>query len=365
MNDPPGRVPSSTDPGRIPNASFRRLGADGLRRFRALRAMAVATVGERLHRGRGDEFREELALHLEFLEPALEFGLLHPIVDYLAWVASVHSARSKSLRQLHESVKDLADFFADGMDRPDGLLVADTLRAAQAVALGATGTNATRWPVQEPWPAAARLTTALLAGSRCDAIALLCDSLDAGQELADFELHVIQPALYEIGRRWEAAEVTVADEHAATAIVRCVMTAGMLRCAGPGSDDRRIVLACVDGNRHDVGLQMVSDAFVLAGWQVLCLGADVPGPETVECAIDWRADLLGLSVAFAQQMRSVREITSRFRETVDGGGPPVLVGGMAANRYPWLARAMGANAIASNSRDAVETANSLVAARNV
>jgi methanogenic corrinoid protein MtbC1 len=364
MNDPPGRAASSTDPGRIPDASFRRLGADGLRRFRALHGMAVAMVGDRLRPGRGDELREELALHLEFLEPALEFGLLHPIVDYLTWAANVHSVRSRSLRQLQDSVQGLAEFFVDCMDRPDGLLIADTLRAAQVVALGSTGTTAARWPVPEPWPAVARMTTALLAGSRRDAIALVNDGLDAGQDLADFEFHVIQPALYEIGRRWEAAEATVADEHAATAIARCAMMAGLLRCVEPAADDRRIVLACVDGNRHDVGLQMVSDAFALAGWQVLCLGADVPAPETVQCAIAWRADLVGLSVAFAQQMRSVREITDRLRETVDGAGPPVLVGGLAANRYPWLAHAMGANAIASNSRDAVEMANSLVAARN-
>jgi methanogenic corrinoid protein MtbC1 len=326
--------------------------------------MAVATVGDRLHSGRSAEFREELAWYLEFLEPALEFGRLHPVVDYLTWAARFQSARSRPLQQMHESVENLADFFVDGMDRPDGMVVADALRAALVVALGSTDTNAGRWPAPESWPAAVGFATEILAGSRRAAIGLMHDSLDTGQSLVDFELHVVQPALYEIGQRWEAAELSIADEHVATAVARCVMAAGRLRCIGSAYDTRRIVLACVDGNPHEAGLQMVSDALLLAGWQVLYLGADVPAQETVQCAIDWQADLVGLSVAFAQQMRAVREVTSRFRAIVGGGRPPVLVGGIAASRYPWLAHAMGANAIANNSRDAVEAANSLVAPPN-
>jgi methanogenic corrinoid protein MtbC1 len=330
-----------------------------------LRAVAVARAAECLQFDRTDELREDLALHLEFLEPVLEFGRLHPMIDYLAWVASVQSARRNGLEHVSESVAYLADFFVDNMGRPDGLVVADTLHAAEAVALATVGPSSGPPPCPEPWVETAEFTSALLAGSRQDAIALMTRSLDAGRDLAGFELHVIQPALYEIGRRWENAELSVADEHAATSIARCVMTAGMLRYPGPVSCGRRVVLACVDGNRHDVGLHMVNDAFELAGWQVLCLGADVPAPETVQCAIDWRADLLGLSVGFAQQMRSVREIAGQLREIVNGEGLPIIVGGIAATRYPWLAHAMGANAVSSNSEDAVDTANRLVAARHL
>ena len=77
------------------NAMIKTLDPAGLQRFQALQADAVSAVTERFYatygavlerfgpRGR-EATREDLAFHLEFLRPVLEFGLLQPMVDYLA-----------------------------------------------------------------------------------------------------------------------------------------------------------------------------------------------------------------------------------------------------------------------------------------
>ncbi|MDZ7728750.1 MAG: hypothetical protein U5Q44_11445 [Dehalococcoidia bacterium] len=72
----------------------------GLSRFRALQPEAVAAVTARFYETHGSAYerfgpggreacREDLAFHLEFLRPVLEFGLVQPMVDYLEWLASV------------------------------------------------------------------------------------------------------------------------------------------------------------------------------------------------------------------------------------------------------------------------------------
>src|ERR1700733_11300920 len=81
------------------------LRAEGLRQYRLLRSAAVSAVTERFYAADGIAYehlgprgceacREDLAFHLEFLQPVLEFGLLQPMVDYLCWLGSVLAART-------------------------------------------------------------------------------------------------------------------------------------------------------------------------------------------------------------------------------------------------------------------------------
>lgn len=80
------------------------LDAAGLRQFQALQSDAVTAVTNRFYsvhatlyerygiRGR-EACSEDLAFHLEFLRPVLEFGLLQPMLDYLQWLNGVLTAR--------------------------------------------------------------------------------------------------------------------------------------------------------------------------------------------------------------------------------------------------------------------------------
>ncbi len=77
--------------------------------------------------------------HLEFLRPALEFGVLQPMVDYLAWLSSVLSARAIPIEHLALSLDWLGEFFAEHMSAADGALVADVLKAAETKFLAAVG----------------------------------------------------------------------------------------------------------------------------------------------------------------------------------------------------------------------------------
>jgi methanogenic corrinoid protein MtbC1 len=64
---------------------------------------------------------------------------------------------------------------------------------------------------------------AILAGQRAAAVQVAREALRDGTSLQSLYLDVFQPALYEVGARWEANQLTVAQEHIATAITQFVM----------------------------------------------------------------------------------------------------------------------------------------------
>jgi MerR family transcriptional regulator, light-induced transcriptional regulator len=356
------------------DVELRALGSEGLQRFQALQSDAVSAVTERFYathgsayekfglRGR-DACREDLAFHLEFLRPVLEFGLLQPMVDYLCWLGSVLAARGIPVEHVGVSLEWLGEFFAGRMDAADGAVVSAALKSAWANCLKAQNAPVTQSSPTELWPEAAAFEAALLAGFQGEALAVMNRCIDRGHSLVDVELNVIQASLYQIGEQWQAGQVSVAQEHMATAIVQSVMTAGLLRSPPPAMIGKRVLLACVEGNHHAIGLRMVSDAFQLAGWDVQYLGANVPTPALVGQAAEWKPDLVGLSVSFVQQLRVVKDVIARLGERLGSIRPAIIIGGLAINRFNQLAGMVGADAHSANAQAAVIYANQSSAVR--
>ncbi len=343
----------------------------GLRQFHLLRADAVGAVTDRLYamhgavdaqsgaRGR-DACREDLAFHLEFLRPVLAFGLLQPMVEYLCWLGSVLEARSIPAKHVALSLALLGEFFAERMAGADGAVVAAALRAARVAFLSAEAMPPAPAVQNEPWPEVAAFETALLAGQQHAAFAVMHRCMDSGRGLVDVELHVVQPALYHIGEGWQANWVSVASEHLATAIAQSAMTVGLLRSPPPTPNSKRALLACVEGNSHTVGLRMVADALELAGWDVQYLGANVPTAALTQQAAEWPADLVGLSVSFAQQLPAVKDVIARLTDKLGAARPALIIGGLAINRFNRLAAMVGADAYGADAPTAVVCANRLL-----
>jgi hypothetical protein len=156
---------------------LKTLGADGLQRFLALRTDAVTAVTARFYathgsayerfgpRGR-DACREDLTFHLEFLRPALEFGLLQPMVEYLIWLGNVLATRAVPTEHLAQSLEWLAEFFAENMDAADGAVVNTTLHAARDRYLQAGDAPLPPHVPPQAWTEAAPFEAALLAGDQ-------------------------------------------------------------------------------------------------------------------------------------------------------------------------------------------------------
>lgn len=347
------------------------LDAAGLTQFNALRPAAIDAVTARFfsvhgslyerfgQRGR-DACREDLGYHLEFLRPVLEFGMVQPMVDYLRWLSGVLATRDVPLQHLPQSLDWLGEFFAASQEAPSGPAVATALSEVKARFLEA-GKPSEAFPAKMPerWPECDAFEAALLGGHRRAAAALFEQSLARGHSLVDTEMHLVQPALYGIGLKWQNNEVSVAQEHLSTAIAQSLMTQGLLKAELPPPNGRRVLLACVEGNTHALGLQMVSDAFQLGGWDVQFLGASVPTGAVTQQVNRFQPHLLGLSVSFAHQLRTVKEVIARLAQSQGAMRPAIIIGGLAINQFDRLAGQLGADAWSPDARSAVASAATL------
>jgi len=343
-----------------------------IRHFDALRDEAINSVSARFfseHAGvyaafgeRGQSAcREDLGFHLEFLRPVLEFGLLAPMVDYLRWMEGVLAARDVPTQHLGQSLDWLGEFFTLRLPAADGDLVAGSLRE---VKFALEDKSDVRFPIDArllpAWPETDGFEAALLKGDRRMADTIMDECIKEGRNLVDAERHMIQPAMYRIGQAWQENRVSVAQEHLSSAIAQAVMVRGLIKSEPRPPNGKKVLLACVEGNDHALGLQMVADAFDLAGWAVNFLGANTPTVTLVKHCCDWQPDLLGLSLSFPWQLRSVKDVLARLNNTLGRARPPLIIGGLAINNFEQLAANIGADAWASDAAAAVNQANRLV-----
>src|SRR4030095_13721315 len=77
-----------------------------------------------------------------------------------------------------------------------------------------------------------------------------------------------------LGERWATGEVSVAQEHFASNLLRGRLL-GLAQGWGQGRGPRAI-LACVPGEHHELGLLVFAVALRRRGWRITYLGTDSP-----------------------------------------------------------------------------------------
>jgi methanogenic corrinoid protein MtbC1 len=195
---------------------------------------------------------------------------------------------------------------------------------------------------------------ALRDGDRRNAFRVVDEARAAGLDLAAIYMEVFQPALREIGRLWQENAITVADEHLATAITQVAMARLYEQAATWDTPTRRtLVAACVDTERHEVGLRMLCDLLECEGWDTTYLGATVPVDSLVMMLRRRRPDVLALSAALPPHLPRLRDTIRAVRLAMHDAPPLVLVGGRPFVDDPSLAIRLGADLTASDAVMAV------------
>jgi MerR family transcriptional regulator, light-induced transcriptional regulator len=135
---------------------------------------------------------------------------------------------------------------------------------------------------------------------------------------------VVLPLLHELGAGWERGEISVAQEHFASNLLRGRLL-GLARGWDRGSG-RRAVLACPPGERHDLGLVIFGLSLRELGWRITFLGADTPPDTIVETVERLEPEALVLAVTDSARLEGVADSLGRLRDT----GTAVWVGGAGA-----------------------------------
>ncbi|MER6631201.1 cobalamin-dependent protein [Streptomyces sp. NPDC000987] len=194
-----------------------------------------------------------------------------------------------------------------------------------------------------------RLWEAVRAGDEYRASAAVLDAVDSGMDAETALLDVIAVVQARVGAEWAANRLTVAREHAATAIHERVIAALAHhpdhRAAEPGGP--RVTVACVDGEWHALPARLLAEVLRLRGWRVDFLGAHVPTPHLVAHLHQTGPRAVALSSTFFSNLPTAHAAVTACQ----AAGVPVIAGGTAFGPDGRYARALGADAWAPDARE--------------
>jgi len=161
--------------------------------------------------------------------------------------------------------------------------------------------------------------------------------------LAEFSIetvlrHVVVPFLREQGERWQSGEIDLLQEHFASNVLRGRL-AGLARGWASGSGPRAVI-ACPEGELHDLAAMVFGITLHRCGWRVIFLGANTPITHLTVSLHDPPAVVV-LAATDARRLRAVSpDIATVARWS------PVLLAGSGASAE--LAESVGARYVSGD-----------------
>jgi methanogenic corrinoid protein MtbC1 len=150
----------------------------------------------------------------------------------------------------------------------------------------------------------------------------------------------------ELGRRWAAGDLGIADEHAASAAVDDLLV--RLGATAESPHGRAVVVASAEHDAHALGGRVVASALALEGYRVIFLGASIPATDLADFLEMQQPFGLALSCSISTALVGASRSIAVAHEL----GIPVVGGGRALVTQERATR-LGFDALARVPGDAV------------
>lgn len=305
---------------------------------------------------------EDANYHLTYLSEAIAASHPSLFANYVAWAKvlltgigistqdltkNLEIVRDVLTAQLPEEMKSLLNEYID-----EGLTQLPSLPSALPTCIEEA----------EPYAnLAQQYLDTLLRGERHLASRLILDAVNNDKiSVKDIYLHVFQRSQYEIGRLWQMNKISVAQEHYCTAATQLIMSQLYSYIFSTERVDHTLVATCVGGDLHEIGVRMVADFFEMEGWDTYYLGANTPTPSILQELEERHAEILAISATMTFHIRAVEELIATVRSNKTFQPVKIIIGGYPFNLEPALWKQVGADAYASNAKEAVIVAGTLV-----
>jgi methanogenic corrinoid protein MtbC1 len=160
---------------------------------------------------------------------------------------------------------------------------------------------------------------------------------------------LLEPALEELGRQWDAGRPMVLAQAYLAAKITEALLVRLAADAPPLAPARGpVVLGNIEDDYHALGRNMVRTFLEASGWRVVDLGNDVLPATFVDAALDSGARVIGASAMMYSSARNI----ARLRAELDGRGLSgriqLAVGGAVFVLRPGLVAEVGGDGTARN-----------------
>ena len=300
---------------------------------------------------------EDADFHLQYLGHALQLATPALFVAYIQWARQMLEKRGISWRDLQTNLELVREELTLSMEPGESAVVSDYI--AEALNAGpADSASFLTGGMREPLARA--YLTALLRAERRTASALIQSAAAEGVTIRDLYLHVFQPVQREIGRLWQDNVITVAEEHYCTASTQSIMAQFYPQILATPRTGRKVVVACVGNELHEIGTRMIADFFEMDGWDGIYLGANTPAIALVDLVCRERPDLVALGVTMTYHLGTATELIQQLRADERCRSVKILAGGYVFQNHETLWRSLGVDGCARDAAEAVTVGNELI-----
>jgi MerR family transcriptional regulator, light-induced transcriptional regulator len=173
-------------------------------------------------------------------------------------------------------------------------------------------------------------TKSILAGDVPSLMELHSSSIHSKIDNFTFYEKIIKPSMYRIGDLWEKNQITVADEHLATATLKYLL-ATVFTHQEALENHPKALLFCIEGEHHSLGLELANEVFKEKQWNTRYLGANVPVKDALTFISAWKPHAIGISIGMTTELTRLKECIEEIRE--HNHEIEILVGGRLISNY--------------------------------
>jgi methanogenic corrinoid protein MtbC1 len=303
---------------------------------------------------------EDACYHLDYLAAAIEAGSTELFERYARWTGRMLESRGIARHFVVENLEQIEE------ELQSRLAAAESAWAQPYFRTGMSAVAAPAAPPQyETDVAASRqlFRTAILRGQRSAAVHIAEEALSEAASAADVYIELFSKALWEVGELWERNQISVADEHRATAIAQYVIAQMYSRIPFQTQERGNVIVTGVEGEYHQLGGNIVADVLEAEGWNVCFLGTNLPHRTILTKIQEHRAVAVCISATMPFNVMNVRRLIADIRARF---GPELLIvlGGQAFAGATAFFEQAGADAWAPDVRAGAAILAEGVAARS-
>jgi len=173
-----------------------------------------------------------------------------------------------------------------------------------------------------------RLQERMLRGDIAGSWQVVEAAMTSGFDPGEIYVGLLAPSLHAIGTAWRSGVVSVDREHLASSVAATLIGRLGPRFVHRGRKKGVVIVAMPPGERHGLGVAMLSDILADAGYAVLNLGPDTPTASLVAAMREaGRLAAVIVSVVDADRRPAARRLLAAARR--ERPPVPLLVGGNA------------------------------------
>jgi DNA-binding transcriptional MerR regulator/methylmalonyl-CoA mutase cobalamin-binding subunit len=170
---------------------------------------------------------------------------------------------------------------------------------------------------------------------------------------------VIIPVLTTLGEQWQNREAGIAEEHFFSAFLRNKLGA-RLHHEAQRSRGSKILVSCLPGEYHELGILLFCIAAIGHGYQVLYLGTDMP-PAQLPVVVR-RTDVAAILISGTRADIWVKELEAELSGILRSIDVPLMFGGELSVACEHEIKKIGGHALGSDHVKALEKMESVIPA---